>query len=64
MSRGYTGLVLQYRAELGFFNYVNIYALETFETEYKITCSWHRVSREKYTSRYKALRRIVKVNRL
>ncbi len=63
MSYGYTGLVLKEKAVFGFFKKtVSIMHLETFEQEYTITSSWHKVNSFKFKTSYAAKRFLVCIN--
>jgi hypothetical protein len=66
MSLGYTGLILDAKARIGFFNKkkVKVYVCETFETHDMMTSSWHLHHTVKCTSRFSALKTAVKINRL
>ena len=64
MSYGYTGMIFNYRAKLGLFNRVKVYALEGFETSNFITSTWHLHHVKKFKKRFTALRYIVKINKL
>ena len=63
MGRGYTGLVLDRKARLGWFNVVKYYHLETFEGHDFITSSWHYVGLKSFKTRFGALRELVRINR-
>lgn len=65
MSIGYTGLILNIKGYLNFFNkkIVNIYVTETFETSTTMTVSDRFVKKQKFDSKFRALMFIARLNK-